>query len=237
MSPAVVTALHRRRRLTAALLAYYAEMGLPVAAAYTGPEDVPDHLPAGVHLVEHANDPRSDKWNAACRLLEGVHAGGAFVTGSDDFMSRAFVEEAEDEARRHEPRTVFLMPTRLVLWRAEEDRFIDLVLDNAGCGRYLSRSLLEEVAYQPWLPGSSRNSDYSLARRAGLAADVVVRLDNENPILSVHTDADNMTPLTHWRRCARAWRPHDDAGVFADLVETLRRLPEGADENRLSRTP
>src|SRR5690606_8627293 len=96
----IVTGLWGRSRLSRCVLRYYGEMKIPgvefVRVAVWSPEDgeAEDmYVVPGWSFATHPNQPYTDKFNRGFRALRG-RVDCAMVVGSDDLVSRAYVEEA-----------------------------------------------------------------------------------------------------------------------------------------------
>ena len=183
MRIAIVTALHKRYRLTELFLAYYAKTWQSPLFCVHDDNDLRmwslvQQFPQWEH-VEHANEPLADKWLSCMDLARRYeHTFDAvMILGSDDFIDavyKAHVETylhvvARDYAEKFsevefELPELQIQPRYVHYFDANTARLISRKHKRPGAGVVLSNALLERLDWKPWRRGD-RNIDGSMTQR------------------------------------------------------------------------
>jgi hypothetical protein len=113
---------------------------------------------AGFEYVEHANEPLSHKWNAGVRAAESFSPDAVVIIGSDDLLSSELLSTYAD--RLDEGHEFFglldlyffdLTASTLGYWPGyHETSTKGRSGEPIGCGRCLSRSVLEATGWNLW---------------------------------------------------------------------------------------
>ena len=217
----IITAIHGRPRLTDLFMAYYQNLEVPgvdlrCCAAYTMPDDrdrieatayTEDFMYDRWHSIEAPNNPRSDKWNAACQFLRfclGKHQlDAALILGSDDFASAAYIQHAVGLIQKGAD---YVCTRNIYYYDTATQRLFYGLYDRVGAGRVLSRRLLDQCDYQPWMPGTNRNADYALGQGAVLGIEPTWMPDlarSRMPLVDVKTPEGNITSYDAAYRMAK----------------------------------
>jgi len=184
----LITTLHGRPEITRIVLSYYRSIGHYVGCAAFS--DAMADLPEGwsdfdFEFVEHPNRPLSDKFNAAARLLRGRGRGVEFalVIGSDDCLSLDYIDHvASLVAKGHD----YVRPTVLHNLDMATGRIERVVADHFGAGQAISRKLLYECGFEPWMP-SMHNNDRAIGWKAGRLANAAVTMHEHPPMMALKT--------------------------------------------------
>ena len=220
MRIAIVTALHKRYRLTEMFLAYYAKLWPGPLYCVIDDDDLKmwrlvRQYPQWCH-VEHQNMPLADKWLRCMQLarVERDNFDAVMILGSDDFIDKEYQQHIEtslwvtnrgyverfDDAEGALPE-LQIQPRYIHYYDAPTARLISRKHKRPGAGRVLSNAMLERLEWRPWTHGD-RNIDGSMDKRlAQVYGGNVPTAYIEEPIgsiLDVKTDL-NMWDFEHLR--------------------------------------
>lgn len=181
MHVAVITAVWRRYMLTALywrwaahLTRWWAAHQVDLIAAVSDDEHEQLAVKAGAVAVRVPNHPLGAKFNAALTAARDRGADAVLVMGSDDFLCERVAGALLAAALAGAPyvglEDLYFLDGRtgyLRYWRGYRPPRRG---EPAGCGRLLSRALLDQCDWQLWAPGIHKGMDHSAMRTAAAIA-------------------------------------------------------------------
>jgi len=183
MRIAIVTALHKRYRLTELFLAYYAKTWNAPLFCVIDDDDLRmwslvQRFPQWKHC-EYSNELLADKWLAcmdlASRFKDSFDA--VMIVGSDDFIDDTYKTHVQTALHisheqwksqfpddEHDLPEMHIQPRYIHYFNALTIDLICRKHKRPGAGRVLSNALLERLDWKPWRHGD-RNIDGSMDQR------------------------------------------------------------------------
>ena len=169
MRLAIVTAWHGRPDLTRRVAEYYtdwceSDTHRRLIAVATVDEHSAinfDHIRLRRHHAAH--NVVSDKFNLACNCANLYNADAVMIVGSDDLVSPKYIEEA---IRLLEEGVDYIHGNGLYFYDETYRRSVYVPTSAPpGCGRVLSKRLLDMLDWQPYAPGLMKCIEASMAER------------------------------------------------------------------------
>jgi len=157
---AIVTAWHGRPDLTRRVAEYYAGMGVCIAAVTRGELDAIGRVDGWGYAI--SPNVVSDKFNTAVAHAR-FNADAVMIVGSDDLVSPKYIEDA---IRLLEEGVDYIHGNGLYFYDETYRRSVYVPTSAPpGCGRVLSKRLLDMLDWQPYAPGLMKCIEASMAER------------------------------------------------------------------------
>lgn len=166
----ILTTIWGRPELTELVINYYNDLDVPgvelVCLGVFSSDDSHTLITEKVwdrwYGVEHPNQPLSDKWNHGMKEMREYDVDAVIIVGSDDLISVKYIQACAHCVSRAKqyvylPGCYFLdLETQDCIWAYAR---------RLGLGRCLSRSLLDDMDWQPWPSGVKEGLDGEMAER------------------------------------------------------------------------
>ena len=181
MRIAIVTALHKRYRLTELFLSYYAKLWKHPLFAVIDNDDLDmwnlvRRYPEWT-FCEHENRPLADKWLAVMDLAKrhSDKFDAVMIMGSDDFIDMVYRDHAEtalylahreynDRFGESQMPELHIQPRYIHYYQALTGEMMRVKHKRPGAGRVLTNTLMQKVDWKPWSAGDE-NIDGSMDKR------------------------------------------------------------------------
>lgn len=232
MRVGILTLLWKRRALSELVLDYYNRIETPgvelVKVAVASPED-PSRIEnfEGWTILQMPNRPISSKWNTGAKELGRQKVDGIVIIGSDDFVNPGYFE-----LLRQLPEKIdYLTPSGLHMLDLFTMRCLYLQRIRVGAGRFVRRSLLNKVGWEPWESNNSARLDSAMDRNLSPHIKRVVSFDPKEygiTILDVKS-GENMWPYHLFEKRLSQHKQRDDvtkldgSDLFLPQLEELRQ--------------
>lgn len=163
----IVTASWGRSKIVGRVLDYYtnlhsseAEFVRVIAMSADDPDPIEE--PEGWSVVWADNAPLGKKFNTAAHVAIEMGVNGIIVIGSDDLLSRPYIDLLIDRAKRGYD---YVMPNEMCIYQPGDDVVRLCLSAPPGAGRYLSARMIERMAGNPWDSQANTYLDQSMAVR------------------------------------------------------------------------
>jgi len=167
----LLTTIWGRPELTELVINYYNDLDVPgvdllCVGVYSNDDDNPSFANSTIydrwHFEEYPNQPLSDKWNRGMLAMRDCDVDAVLIAGSDDLISVKYIQACAYCVKRAKqyiylPGCYFLdLETMRCMWAWAR---------RLGLGRCLSRSLLNELEWQPWPMGVKEGLDGAMTEK------------------------------------------------------------------------
>lgn len=149
---ALVSKLWGRPKLTRLMLEHHAKLRvsgveLALVAAVSARDPDPVGSVEGWQFIEAPNDDLREKGNAATEALKALEPDYVVNVGSDDFLSKVYLETVRDLAGEVD----YAIPSELFVYCRDTTRTVRIYNQHGlGLGRVFSRRLMEAADWRLW---------------------------------------------------------------------------------------
>lgn len=166
----------------------------------------------GFEYVETPNKPLGVKWNEAAILSSQTDADYYLLMGSDDIINQPFLDWYIKLAQKGWEYIYCIdgyfydtVSKKSLYWSGyNKSRARSKLRLALGCGRMLSKRLMNRANWRPWLSHKLHDLlDTSFDEKMNLREDfsIGVRCENTDMCILDIKSSTNMTPFARWENC------------------------------------